>query len=129
MIQPGGSPDSFGAYLHTNIAAAGYPSASAFARACGFDPSVALRWIAGAVTPTAEHLIRAAPHLGVPALELIARAYGLPLDVPDPHPIAAEITRMLGATSPLPADEQQLLVELLDRVLERSRGIMRRERG
>ncbi len=128
MGQRDGDVSEFGHYLLARIADRGSRSPTSFAREAGIEPSIVHRWIAGKVVPTPETLRRAAPVLKVPFAELLGVALAMPAgpDVEVPHPLAAEITRMLAADSPLPVGERDLLVVLLDRVVAPVRPLMRR---
>ncbi len=74
-------------------------------------------------------LRRLAEGLDLDANALVAFVYDGDAAVPGevPHPLAAEITRMLAPDSPLPDEERALLVALLDRVVAPSRRLMRRK--
>ncbi len=73
-------------------------------------------------------LRKLAEGLDLDANALVAFVYdGDPTEpVAGPHPLAAEIARMLAADSPLPVGERDLLVVLLDRVVAPVRPLMRR---
>ena len=109
----------FGSWLATRIAEAGYRSPSAFAAAAGLQPSVVLRWINGKVQPTPEALVKAAKTLRVRVSEMLARG----LDIPELeqfyelHPLAVRVNRLLTEHDLVPAEEQQMLETMLDRLI------------
>jgi transcriptional regulator with XRE-family HTH domain len=130
--------DAFGQYLANFLAhSTTYASASEFARDAGVSPSAVSRWINRKERPTPRLLERIAPKMGRPPAELIRLAYPesaaealAELAVAhEPHPLAAEIDRMLSPDSPVPAEDRQLLEALLERVVEPLRQHMRPQRG
>lgn len=130
--QPDAADLPFGVRLAGAIRAAGFGTATAFARDLGTDPSVVIRWFKGQTTPTAEMIARIAPLIGVDQAELLSWAYpgtGPVRPVQPQHPLALELARMLAADSPLSDDERDLLEKLTDRVMDPLRKAMRRRRA
>jgi transcriptional regulator with XRE-family HTH domain len=124
---------SFGAYLKEAILAARYPTPTHFARAVGTDPSVVLRWLSEEQRPTIRSLEKIAPALGRSINDLVHAAYpdrlsDLPAALPQLHPLAHELGRMLDEGSPIPAADRQALESVLDRILDPYRKVMRRRR-
>ncbi len=118
--------NSFGRWLGEAIYAAGYRSASAFARTAGLDPSLVNRWIRGEVVPTAANLQKAAPALKVSEADLFAVAFPSgrtdPPGLPIPDPIADLLAEYRHAA---PADRAAIL-DQVRRISEWAR--YRRER-
>jgi transcriptional regulator with XRE-family HTH domain len=114
---------AFSDYLRGAIPNMGFQTPTDFARAAQIHPSVVLRWLNGEIRPTVPLLERAAPVLGARLSTLIRIAYpevddGLTADeVSALHPLAAELQRHLGPRSNLPAEEQHILISIIDRVL------------
>ncbi|HKT02357.1 MAG TPA: helix-turn-helix transcriptional regulator [Rugosimonospora sp.] len=128
-------PVGFGAYLKEAILAAHFPTPTHFARAVGTDPSVVLRWLSGEQRPTIRSIERIAPVLGKTINEMVLAAYPDRLGgdtqavVPQLHPMAYELGRMLAADSPIPQGDREALETVLDRMLEPYRKLMRRRRS
>jgi len=114
---------AFPEYLRQAITGMGYETPTEFARAAGISSSVVSRWLNGQVRPDVPLLERVAPHLGAKLSTLVRIAYpeideGLPIDgAPPLHPLAAELERRLGPQSTLSADEQDILIRIVDSVL------------
>lgn len=122
----------FGAYLKEAIRAAGFPTPTHFARAAGTDPSVVLRWLSEEQRPTIRSIDRIAPVLGKTINELVVAAYPDRLAAPaEPaeSTLAAELTAMLAADSPIPEADRRALETVLDRMIEPYRKVMRRRRS
>jgi transcriptional regulator with XRE-family HTH domain len=125
----------FGAYLREAILAAHFPTPTHFARAVGTDPSVVLRWLSEEQRPTIRSIERIAPVLGKTIDEVVRAAYPdrlggeAPAAVPQLHPLAYELGRMLAADSPISEIDRQALETVLDRMLEPYRKVMRRRRS
>ncbi len=124
----------FGLYIRDAIQAAGFATATQFARAVGTDPSVVLRWISEEQRPTIRSIERIAPVLGKTINEMVMAAYpdrlGHHINAPSvrPHPLAIELGRMLAEDSPIPAEEREALASVLERLLQPYRRDMRRRR-
>jgi transcriptional regulator with XRE-family HTH domain len=101
----------------------GYRTPTDFARAANISPSVVLRWIAGDTRPLVPLLERAAPYLGAKLSTLVRIAYpeiddGLAAEeMPQLHPLVAELQRRLGPQSTLSEGEQDVLTRIVDSVL------------
>ncbi len=110
----------FGGWLLERIVAAGFRSPSAFANAAGVQPSMVLRWLHGRVQPSPDGLVRAAPLLGVPVREMLARGLDLPeLDQTVSLPAeAARLARLLGPESPLPPAKRVWLERVVQAVMD-----------
>ena len=124
----------FGAYLREIILAAGFPTPTQFARTAAIDPSVVLRWLSGEQRPTIQSIERIAPVLGRSVSEIVRAAYpdrlGAPAaQLPQVHPLAHELGRMLAEQSPIPERDRQALEVVLDRLLEPYRKLMRRRQS
>jgi hypothetical protein len=128
-------PVGFGSYLREAILAAHFPTPTHFARAVGTDPSVVLRWLSEEQRPTIRSIEKIAPVLGKTINEMVLAAYpdrlagGAQATIPQLHPMAYELGRMLAADSPIPDADRQALVAVLDRMLEPYRKLMRRRRS
>lgn len=129
------SPVGFGVYLREAILAARFPTPTHFARAVGTDPSVVLRWLSEEQRPTIRSIERIAPVLGKTINEMVQAAYPDRLSgdsqapVPQLHPLAYEVGRMLAADSPIPGVDRQALETVLERMLDPYRKLMRRRRS
>jgi transcriptional regulator with XRE-family HTH domain len=124
----------FGAYLKDAILAAHFPTPTHFARAVGTDPSVVLRWLSEEQRPTIRSIERIAPVLGKTINEMVLAAYpdpgnGQQAVLPQLHPMAYELGRMLADDSPIPVEERGALASVLDRMLDPYRKLMRRRRS
>jgi transcriptional regulator with XRE-family HTH domain len=124
----------FGAYLKEAILAAHFPTPTHFARAVGTDPSVVLRWLSEEQRPTIRSIERIAPVLGKTINEMVLAAYpdprnGQQATLPQLHPLAYELGRMLADDSPIPVEERSALASVLDRMLDPYRKLMRRRRS
>lgn len=124
----------FGAYLKEAILAARFPTPTHFARTVGTDPSVVLRWLSEEQRPTIRSIQRIAPVLGKTVNEMVLAAYPDRLGtaaapVPQVHPLAHELGRMLDEGSPIPLADRQALESVLDRMLDPYRKIMRRRQS
>lgn len=127
-------PTGFGAYLKEAILAARFPTPTHFARSVGTDPSVVLRWLSEEQRPTIRSIQRIAPVLGKTVNEMVLAAYPDRLGttaapVPQVHPLAHELGRMLDEGSPIPLADRQALESVLDRMLDPYRKIMRRRQS
>src|SRR6476619_4860024 len=128
-----GPPSSgFGVYLKETILAARLPTPTHVARAVGIDPSVVLRWLSEEQRPTIRSIERIAPALGKTIHEMVQAAYPDMLetsprgDVPQLHPLAYEIGRILSGDSPLPTEDRHALESVLERLVDPYRKLMRR---
>jgi transcriptional regulator with XRE-family HTH domain len=122
MRKPQALP-GFPEYLREAIPRMGYQTPTDLAKAAGISPSVVLRWVKGETRPLVPLLERVAPFLGARLSTLVRIAYPeideeLPVEeLPQLHPLAAELQRRLGPQSTLPADEREVLVRIVDSVL------------
>lgn len=106
---------------------------SAFTRAAGLKTSSAVtRWRSGQ-RPTIEMLRQIAPAMHITARKLEALVYpqGEPRSIAAAppavtHPLAREIDRLLGDTSPLADAEKDRLTTVVDSVVEPYRGRRRK---
>jgi len=124
----------FGIYLREALHAAGFPTATHFARAAGTDPSVVLRWLSEEQRPTIRSIERIAPVLGRSINDLVVAAYpdrlrGPAAEPATVHPLARELGRLLADDSPIPEPDRRALETVLDRMLDPYRRVMRRRRS
>lgn len=117
-------PTGFGDYLLDAIHAAGYATATEFARDVDTDPSVVLRWISEEQRPTIRSIERIAPKLDKSITEIVNAAYqdrlgdeAVPVS-PPLNPIVYEVGRLLADDSPMPEKDRQALLTVITRMIE-----------
>lgn len=112
-----------------------YESDSDFARKAGVrSPSSVSRWKAGLSIPSVPMLKQIAPHLHTSAKTLIEMCYGTDVEaeaapqVPRAvtHPLAKEIDKLLGNTSPLDDADKTRLTTVVDSAVDPYRGRRKR---
>jgi transcriptional regulator with XRE-family HTH domain len=118
-----GRSNDFVEYLRAAIRSAGFATPTQFARKADLDPSVVLRWLGGGQRPTIRSLERVAPLLGRSVSEMVRAAYPDRVG-PDHtrtttmHELGYEVGRLLGADSPIAAEDRQFLERVLNTMLE-----------